>query len=99
MSYHTQLSVPLTFVLLFWFPYEPGVVAFAFNSRTQEAEAGGALLVQGQPVPCSEFPDSQGYIEISCLKNKINKKINKKIVLLSWFPYESEFGFLVNSQF
>jgi hypothetical protein len=38
------------------------------NSRTQEAEAGGSLRVQGQPGVHSEFQDSQGYLERTCLK-------------------------------
>ena len=46
---------------------EPGVVAHAFKTRTQKAEAGGSL---GQPGLHSEFQDSQGYAEKHCLKRR-----------------------------
>jgi hypothetical protein len=47
------------------------VVAQAFNPSTWEAEAGGFLSSRLQ----SEFQDSQGYTEKSCLK-KQNKTKN-----------------------
>jgi hypothetical protein len=50
-----------------------GVVVHAFNPSTQEAEAGG---VWGQPGLQSEFQDSQGYTERSCLK-QTNKQTNE----------------------
>jgi hypothetical protein len=59
------------------------VVAHAFNPSTWEAEAGGSLLVQGQPSLQSEFQDSQGYTEKPCLdKPKTNKQ---KIMCMSVF--------------
>ena len=63
---------------------KPGVVAHAFNSSTQEAEAGGFL--SSRPAWSTEFQDSQGYTEKPCLEkktktkqtNQTNKKTNKK---------------------
>jgi hypothetical protein len=52
------------------------VVLQAFNPSTWEAEAGG---FPGQPGLQSEFQDSQGYTEKSCvLKNKQTKKVFMK---------------------
>ena len=56
----------------------PGVVAYAFNARTQEAEAGD-FWVQGQPGLQSELQDSQGYTEKPCLKNKQTNKQKKSL--------------------
>jgi hypothetical protein len=54
------------------------MVAHTFNPSTQEAEAGGFL--SSKPGLQSEFQDSQGYTEKSCLEkqNKTSKqtKIN-----------------------
>jgi hypothetical protein len=36
----------------------------AFNPSTWEAEAGGSLWIQDQPVLQSKFQDSQSYTEI-----------------------------------
>jgi len=51
------------------------VVAHTFNPRTQGAEAGRALWVQGQPGLQSKFQDSQGYTEKPCLKPKPKRSI------------------------
>lgn len=59
------------------------VVCF-FNSRTQEAKAGGVLWVQGQQGLHREFPDSQDCIVKLCLQNKANPyKLKVKITLKS----------------
>jgi hypothetical protein len=56
------------------------VVAHAFNPSTCEAEAG---RFQGQPGLQSEFQDSQGYTEKSCLEKQTNKqKVTKVYHLL-----------------
>jgi hypothetical protein len=56
---------------------EQGVVAHAFNPSTQEAEAGGFL--SSRPAwSKSEFQDSQGYTEKSCLEKPKKKKERKK---------------------
>jgi hypothetical protein len=55
-------------------------MAHAFNPSTWNAKAGGSLRVRGQPGLQSEFQDSQGYIEKSCLKKEtINQSINQSI--------------------
>ena len=41
--------------------YKLGLVVHAFNSSTQEAEAGRALWVQGDRGLHTEFQDGQGY--------------------------------------
>ena len=46
----------------------------AFSPSTQEAEAGGALWVQGQPGLQSEFQDSLAYTEKPWLKKPKKKK-------------------------
>ena len=51
------------------------MVGHAFNSSTQEAEAGGFLSL-GQPGLQSEFQDSQGYTDKPCLEKQKTK--NKK---------------------
>ena len=51
---------------------EPGVVAYAFNPSTQEAEAGRFLSSRPARLQ-NEFQDSQGYTEKPCLE-KPNKK-------------------------
>jgi hypothetical protein len=38
------------------------VVAQAFNSSPEDAEAGGSLQIKGQPGLQNTFQDSQGYI-------------------------------------
>jgi hypothetical protein len=48
-------------------------MAHTFNPRTQEAETGGSLWVQGQPSLQSKLQDSQGYKEKPYLKKIINK--------------------------
>jgi len=51
------------------------VVAQAFNTSIREAEAGGALWVQGQPGLHSEFQDSQSYkVSPPSQKKKKRKK-------------------------
>jgi hypothetical protein len=50
-----------------------GVVALAFNPSTQEAEQVD-FWVQGQPGLQSEFQNSQGYTEKSCLEKQNEKK-------------------------
>jgi hypothetical protein len=45
----------------------------AFNSSTQEAEAGGSLWVQGQLGLQSEFHDNQSYTVRLCLENNWTK--------------------------
>ena len=52
--------------------YSLAVVAHAFNPSTRKAEAGGFLLVRGQPGLQSEFQDSRGYTEKPCLGKKEN---------------------------
>jgi hypothetical protein len=57
-----------------------GMVVYAFNPSTWEAEAGGFLSLQ------SEFQDSQGYTEKPCLekqKNKTKQKQKKECILKS----------------
>jgi len=54
------------------------VVAHAFNPSTWEAEAGGFLSPAGLQ---SEFQDSQGYTEKSCLQKKPKNNNNKKRTL------------------
>ena len=49
----------------------------AFNPSTWEAEAGGSLWVQDQPVLQSEFWESQGYTEKLCLERQKNKQTNQ----------------------
>lgn len=46
------------------------MVAHVFNPKTGEAEAGGALCVQGQPIVHGEFQVSQGYVARPYLKKK-----------------------------
>ena len=49
----------------------------SFKPSTEEAGAGGSLLVQEQPDLQSEFQDSQGYIiERLCLKKKKSNNNN-----------------------
>ena len=48
----------------------PGIVLHTFNPSTGEVEAGGSLWLWGQPGLQSEFQDSQGYTEKSCLKKQ-----------------------------
>jgi hypothetical protein len=59
-----------------------GMVAHAFNPSTQEAEAGGFLLIRGQPGLQSEFQDSQSYTQrnpTQSQKTKQNKKTKTKL--------------------
>ena len=42
---------------------KPGVVLLTLNPSTQKVEAGGSLLVQGQPSLLSELQDSWDYRE------------------------------------
>jgi hypothetical protein len=51
---------------------------YAFNSSTQDGEAGGSLWVQGLPGLESKFQDSQGYTEKPCPEKKQNKTKQKK---------------------
>jgi len=51
-----------------------GMVVYIVNLRTQEAEAGKSLWVQGQPDLQSGLQSSQGYI-LTCQKKL--KKTNK----------------------
>jgi hypothetical protein len=51
------------------------MVVHAFNTSTWEAEAGRSLWVRGQPSLESEFQDSQGYAEKSCLQKQNKQKI------------------------
>jgi hypothetical protein len=44
------------------------VVAHAFNPSIREAEAGGSL--SSRPTWSTNFQDSQGYTEKSCLEQK-----------------------------
>ena len=59
-----------------------GVVVFTFNSSTWKAEAGGSLWGQGQPGLCSEFQNSQGYVERPCLKDKRKWRRKKKVLVI-----------------
>ena len=54
----------------------PGVVAHAFNPSNWEVEQAD-FWVRGQPGLQSEFQDSQGYTEKTCLK-KTKTKTNKQ---------------------
>jgi hypothetical protein len=55
----------------------PGVVAHTFNPSTREAEAGQVdFWVRGQPGLQSEFQDSQGNTEKTCLEKPKKKKSN-----------------------
>jgi hypothetical protein len=60
------------------------VVAHAFSSSAQEAEAGGSLRVQGQPGLQSEFQDSQGYTEKPLVLGKREREREKLGIWLSW---------------
>jgi hypothetical protein len=51
------------------------VVAPAFNPSTWERQRQEDLRVPGQPGLQSEFQDSQGYTEKTCLETKQNKKL------------------------
>jgi hypothetical protein len=53
------------------------VVAHAFNPSTWETEAGG-FLSSRPPGLQSEFQDSQGYTEKTCLKKTKTKEKEKK---------------------
>jgi hypothetical protein len=61
-----------------------GVVAYAFNPSTGEAEAGGFLSsrpawsTEWVPGLQSEFQDNQGYTEKPCLENKQTNKTKNK---------------------
>ena len=48
-----------------------GGVVHAFDPSTWEVEAGGSLLIQGQPVLQSEFQDIQDHTEKVCAEKKI----------------------------
>jgi hypothetical protein len=52
---------------------------YAFNTSTQEVEAGGPLVSLRPAWSTSEFQDSQSYTEIPCLeKPKKKKEIKEK---------------------
>ena len=53
------------------------MVAHAFNPSTWETEAGG-FLSSRPPGVQSEFQDSQGYTEKTCLKKRKKKKRKEK---------------------
>jgi hypothetical protein len=55
----------------------PGLVAHAFNPSIWEAEAGGFLSSRPASVYKSEFQDSQGYTEKTCLEKPKKQKQNK----------------------
>jgi hypothetical protein len=70
----SQKAYTLLLILLFKNEtHQPGVVAWAFNPSTWEAEAGD-FWVQGQPGLQSEFQDSQGYTEKLCFEKPKKKK-------------------------
>jgi hypothetical protein len=46
------------------------MVTHAFNPGTWEAEAGGSLQIRGQPGLQSDFQDSQGYTEKTCVRKQ-----------------------------
>ena len=50
------------------------MVIHAFNPSTWEAEAGDLSQGQGQPGLQSEFQESQGYTEKTCLEKPKKKK-------------------------
>lgn len=57
------------------------VVVCAFSSRTQEAEVGGSLWVQGQPILQSELQDGQpGLLNRELCLEKKNKRKWKKTI-------------------
>lgn len=53
---------------------QPGVVIHIYNLNIQEAEAGGALDLEGQPGLHNEFQNNQSYSMKFCLKTKYQKK-------------------------
>jgi hypothetical protein len=53
------------------------MVVYTFNPGTQKAQAVRYPWVQGHFVLRSEYQDSQGYTERSCL-NKTKTQLNKK---------------------
>lgn len=46
------------------------VVVHVFNSSTEDAEAGGALQIKGQPGLHGMFQDNQGYIVKTFLRER-----------------------------
>jgi hypothetical protein len=54
-----------------------GVVAHAFNPRTQDSGGRGRRISEFEAsLVYSEFQDSQGYTEKPCLGKKKKKKLN-----------------------
>lgn len=60
-----------------WGWKKPGVVEHSFDPRTQEADTGRFLRVQGQPALYIEFQDNQNYLERGRETLSLKKKIKK----------------------